>query len=269
MVPVQLAPATHSTRFVSVAQRFVAALLFRRARTGTLAVSDAQSAATQFKADFRNRYQIVEITERLIDLAIMTLAEKRTLRGYDSVQLAAALELRDGSLRCDTGNQTERHFKVKPSDFCQPPRRKTGGARSGSNPAPAFPGRCGCGLSRNTSRVQCPSITRWESSWLVYGCSPKFCIRPTRCRRCWPTWCSKRTALTAAMGWPRFHRSPVQLVDDPQPVQRQPRIHHVYDLGLAGDDFRQPAGGDDLCFRPQLGLEAGHHPLDQPHVAEQ
>jgi len=70
----------------------IVAALFRRARTGTLAVSDAQSATTQFKADFRNRYQIVEITERLIDLA-MTLAEKHTLRGYDSVQLAAALEL--------------------------------------------------------------------------------------------------------------------------------------------------------------------------------
>lgn len=67
-------------------------LVFLRTRTGTLAMSDAQAAATRFKADFRNRYQIVEATEGLVDLA-MTLAEKHDLRGYDAVQLAAAVEL--------------------------------------------------------------------------------------------------------------------------------------------------------------------------------
>jgi predicted nucleic acid-binding protein len=70
----------------------IVAALFRRTRSGTLNPSDAQSAATRFKYDFRNRYQVAEVTESLIDSA-MSLAEKHGLRGYDSVQLAAALEL--------------------------------------------------------------------------------------------------------------------------------------------------------------------------------
>ncbi|MDY7080449.1 MAG: type II toxin-antitoxin system VapC family toxin [Chloroflexota bacterium] len=84
--------AGHTLYTVRISGAEIVAALFRRARTGTLAVPDAQAAATQFKTDFRNRYQIVEATERLVDLA-MTLAEKHGLRGYDSVQLAAALEL--------------------------------------------------------------------------------------------------------------------------------------------------------------------------------
>lgn len=82
----------HMLYVVRISGAEIIAALFGRVRTGTLALSDAQAAATQFKTDFRNRYQIVEITEQSIDSA-MTLAEKHSLRGYDSVQLAAALEL--------------------------------------------------------------------------------------------------------------------------------------------------------------------------------
>ena len=70
----------------------IVAALFLRVRTGTLAESDAQAAAAQFRADLRDRYQIVETTERVVDLAMM-LAERHGLRGYDSIQLAAALAL--------------------------------------------------------------------------------------------------------------------------------------------------------------------------------
>jgi hypothetical protein len=70
----------------------IVAALFLRARTGTLALSDAQTAAAQFKADLEGRYQVVEVTKQLVDLA-MVLVEEHGLRGYDSVQLAAALEL--------------------------------------------------------------------------------------------------------------------------------------------------------------------------------
>jgi predicted nucleic acid-binding protein len=84
--------AGHTLYTVRISGAEIIVALFLRTRTGTLAVSDAQAAATQFKADFRHRYQIVEATERLVDLA-MTLAERHGLRGYDSIQLAAALEL--------------------------------------------------------------------------------------------------------------------------------------------------------------------------------
>ena len=87
------APTTgHVLYTVRISGAEIIAALFRRARTGTLSSADAQAAATQFKADFRGDYQIVEVTEILVDRA-MTLAEQHGLRGYDSVQLATALEL--------------------------------------------------------------------------------------------------------------------------------------------------------------------------------
>ena len=82
----------HVLYTVRISGAEIAAALFRRVRMGSLTASDAQAVAMQFKADFRNRYQIVEVTEQVIDSA-MTLAEKHGLRGYDSVHLAAALEL--------------------------------------------------------------------------------------------------------------------------------------------------------------------------------
>jgi hypothetical protein len=82
----------HTLYTVRTSGAEIVAAFFRRVRTGTLASADAQAAASQFKADFHADYQIVEVTEPLVDRA-MTLAEKHGLRGYDSVQLAAALEL--------------------------------------------------------------------------------------------------------------------------------------------------------------------------------
>lgn len=84
--------SSHILYVVRISGAEIIAALFLRVRTGSIAMSDAQAAATQFKADFRSRYHIVEVTEQLINSA-MTLAEKHRLRGYDSVQLAAALEL--------------------------------------------------------------------------------------------------------------------------------------------------------------------------------
>jgi predicted nucleic acid-binding protein len=86
------ADAGHTLYTVRISGAEIVAALFLRARTGSLALADAQAAATQFQADFRGRYQVVEVTEQLVDLA-MTLAERHGLRGYDSVQLAAALAL--------------------------------------------------------------------------------------------------------------------------------------------------------------------------------
>ena len=84
--------AGHIIYTVRISGAEIVAALFRRLRVGAISITDAQAAAVQFRADFRNDYQIVEVTEALIDRA-MTLAEEHGLRGYDSVQLAAALEL--------------------------------------------------------------------------------------------------------------------------------------------------------------------------------
>jgi predicted nucleic acid-binding protein len=84
--------ADHVLYLVRISAAEFIAALFRRVRTGDIREADARTVATQFKIDFRIRYQVVEITEQLIDSA-MTLAEKHGLRGYDTVQLAAAVEL--------------------------------------------------------------------------------------------------------------------------------------------------------------------------------
>ncbi len=84
--------AGHVIYTVRISGAEIVAALFRRARTGALSPSDAQAAAAQFKADLYNDYQIIEVTDALVDRA-MALAEKHGLRGYDSIQLAAALEL--------------------------------------------------------------------------------------------------------------------------------------------------------------------------------
>jgi hypothetical protein len=86
--------AKHILYTVRVSGAEIVAALFRRARTGTLVLADAHTAAAQFKLDFQNEYQIAEITEALT-LEAMRLAETHGLRGYDSLQLAAALSLQN------------------------------------------------------------------------------------------------------------------------------------------------------------------------------
>jgi predicted nucleic acid-binding protein len=52
----------------------------------------ASAALTDVRADFTADYQVIEITAALITRAD-ALAEQHALRGYDAVQLAAALEV--------------------------------------------------------------------------------------------------------------------------------------------------------------------------------
>lgn len=70
------------------------AALYRKVRTGELPLDDAQRAAANFRADWAQQYQIIEVNVTVADRA-MTLAERYGLRGYDAVHLAAALTLHD------------------------------------------------------------------------------------------------------------------------------------------------------------------------------
>lgn len=64
----------------------------RRRKNGDLTPAAAAAALTDIRADFASGYQVIEVTAALIEQA-QTLAEKHALRGYDAVQLAAALEV--------------------------------------------------------------------------------------------------------------------------------------------------------------------------------
>lgn len=64
----------------------------RRERVGSLSQQDAATALSHFRQAFAHSYNLVEITDTLVSMA-MSLAATYALRGYDAVQLAAALEL--------------------------------------------------------------------------------------------------------------------------------------------------------------------------------
>ena len=68
--------------------------IIRRQRRGAATPADAAAALAAFRADFRQAFFRLDITPGLVATA-MDLAETHGLRGYDSVQLAAALALRD------------------------------------------------------------------------------------------------------------------------------------------------------------------------------
>jgi hypothetical protein len=70
----------------------VAAAICKRARTGAFKPADAAVALTTFKTEFKTHYFLVNLSNSIIDHA-MNLAEKQGLKGYDSIQLATALEL--------------------------------------------------------------------------------------------------------------------------------------------------------------------------------
>ncbi|MEH2270920.1 MAG: type II toxin-antitoxin system VapC family toxin [Nostoc sp.] len=66
----------------------IVAAITRRSRGGSIIATDAIAVCNQFKSDLRSEYQVVEITESIINSA-MILAEAYGLRGYDAVQLGA------------------------------------------------------------------------------------------------------------------------------------------------------------------------------------
>jgi predicted nucleic acid-binding protein len=69
----------------------VISALVRRGRDGTMSEHDVATALAQFRKDFAGEYQALEVNAAVLTRA-MSLAEAHVLRGYDAVQLAAALE---------------------------------------------------------------------------------------------------------------------------------------------------------------------------------
>lgn len=61
-----------------------------RNTTNALPLRDAQKAIAEFRNDFDNQYELFSVTDSLLQKA-MLLPERHKLRGYDAVQLAAAL----------------------------------------------------------------------------------------------------------------------------------------------------------------------------------
>jgi predicted nucleic acid-binding protein len=82
----------HEAFIAAITPVEIVAAITRRARGRTIVQVDAVTACTQFRADLQTGYQVVELTDALLTQA-MSLAEAYALRGYDAVQLAAALAI--------------------------------------------------------------------------------------------------------------------------------------------------------------------------------
>ena len=65
----------------------ITAAITRRSRGGSISVVDAKVICNQLRNDLHRDYQIVEITESIINSG-MAFAQTYGLRGYDAIQLA-------------------------------------------------------------------------------------------------------------------------------------------------------------------------------------
>ena len=77
---------------VSIAEVEVVSAFARRLKGKTLTVREAAIASAQFKYDFTKDLRVVAAEPVLLNRAVK-LAEKYALRGYDAVQLSAAVEV--------------------------------------------------------------------------------------------------------------------------------------------------------------------------------
>ena len=70
----------------------VIAAITRRQRAGSITVPQADQLRAEFRQDLVGQYRLLELSPVLLTRA-MALAELHALRGYDAVQLAAALHI--------------------------------------------------------------------------------------------------------------------------------------------------------------------------------
>ncbi len=84
--------AGHHLYLAAITGVEVIAAVTRRLRRGDITATDGAAAVAPFRQDFAQRYRLIDLTPLLIARA-MTLAELHSLRGYDAVQLATAVEI--------------------------------------------------------------------------------------------------------------------------------------------------------------------------------
>jgi uncharacterized protein len=84
----------HSLFTVRLSGPEMIAALFRKVRVGELPQSVAVHLAQDFRRDWTQQYQILEVDATISERA-MALAEKHALRGYDAVHLATGLVLHE------------------------------------------------------------------------------------------------------------------------------------------------------------------------------
>lgn len=79
---------------VSLTHVEAAAALARKHRSGGLNMVDYRQALENLEYDFDSQYLQIDVDQNVIDIAI-DLTKSHKLRGYDAMQLAAALTIRE------------------------------------------------------------------------------------------------------------------------------------------------------------------------------
>lgn len=82
--------ANHTIYVARITHVEVISALTRKTRAGTLLPDEFTKAVSRFRRNFQRRFFTIDITTQLIEEA-SSMTEKYALRGYDAVQLAAAL----------------------------------------------------------------------------------------------------------------------------------------------------------------------------------
>jgi uncharacterized protein len=159
-----MAPAAgnllHVSRLTGVE---VVSALARRARARSLSAAHAAAAKARFQADFTTRFHIVGITVALVKQA-MALAEAHGLRGYDAVQLAAALQAQGRYFAMLSGplpDVIRRPLLIGPESMH--PTRKHGWSNRGTDmlSGPAYP------WPHDTSRTGPESMAPGEDDCVI------------------------------------------------------------------------------------------------------
>lgn len=86
------AAAANANRLASFTAVELISAIARRVRGGTVSAAHAALMIGAVRYDFANYFLVVEITPNLMERA-MDLAEQHALRGADSLQLAAAMQV--------------------------------------------------------------------------------------------------------------------------------------------------------------------------------
>lgn len=85
-------PPSNIMSVIRITMVEVSSALARKYRLGEITEAERNRALVWFLYDCRNRYQIVEVGYQMVNVAIQ-LTRRYPLRGYDAVQLAAAVRI--------------------------------------------------------------------------------------------------------------------------------------------------------------------------------
>ena len=101
----QVRPAANDVFVASITGIEIVSAITRRVKGNSISQLFADKAIKRFKRDFDKRLIIIDLTPKIVQEGI-TLAQKHGLRGYDTVQLAVALNVRNRLLQGGISNFT-------------------------------------------------------------------------------------------------------------------------------------------------------------------